>query len=120
MAKKPPADPTEPTFEQSLDELEATVRRLEDGQLGLAEALSCYEGGVKRLKHCYELLRKAERRIELVRGVDEAGDARTQPLEDEVESLEEKADSRGRRRSKPVRRPSQGGTDKIDSPDRLF
>jgi len=67
-----------PTFEHSLAELEAIVHDLEDGQLGLAEALARYEQGVKHLKHCYALLTQAEQKIELLTGVSEDGTAITQ------------------------------------------
>ncbi len=83
------------SFEHSLAELEAIVHELEDGQLGLAEALARYEQGVKHFKHCYELLQQAERKIELLTGVAEDGTAITQPFESEESPL---ADSAGRRR----------------------
>ncbi len=120
MAKKPSQEEPELSFEQALEELEATVHRLEDGQLGLDEALECYEGGVARLKRCYALLRRAERRIELVRGVDAAGDSTTESLDDPAETLQEKADSRSRRRARPPRRGSAGDSTKMDSPESLF
>jgi exodeoxyribonuclease VII small subunit len=72
---------TEATFEQSLAELEQIVRQLEEGQLGLAESLASYELGVKRLKECYQLLERAERRIELLERVDAAGEGVTRPFD---------------------------------------
>ena len=51
------------TFEQSLPELEGTVRDLEDGRLGLEASLARYEQGVGLLKRCYAQLRQAEQRI---------------------------------------------------------
>lgn len=83
------------SFEHSLAELEAIVDQLEDGQLGLAEALARYEQGVKHFKHCYELLQQAERKIELLTGVAEDGTAITQPFETDAAAL---AESAGRRR----------------------
>jgi exodeoxyribonuclease VII small subunit len=59
------------TFEDSLAELEAIVRDLEDGQTGLEEALARYEQGVGLLKRCYTQLREAEQRILLQTGADE-------------------------------------------------
>jgi exodeoxyribonuclease VII small subunit len=125
MAKRKNAkaseDEREPTFEQSLDELESMVRRLEEGQLGLSESLDCYEQGVKHLKRCYRTLEEAERKIELLTGVDADGNPVAQPLDDEDLSLEEKAASRSRRRS----RSSSPATDAVedddvDTSDRLF
>jgi exodeoxyribonuclease VII small subunit len=85
----------EPTFEHSLAELEAVVHDLEEGQLGLAEALARYEQGVNHLKHCYQLLEAAERKIELLTGVAENGTPSTQPFDDASEPL---AHTAGRRR----------------------
>ena len=63
MAKvKPGTSETQPSFEESLDALEEIVHALEEGQIGLAEALTRYEQGVKLLRQCYELLAGAERK----------------------------------------------------------
>jgi exodeoxyribonuclease VII small subunit len=72
----------DPTFEAALALLEEIVHDLEDGRIGLAESLSRYEEGVKLLKRCYALLEQAERRIELVTGIDAAGNPVTQPFDD--------------------------------------
>ena len=85
----------QPSFELSLAELESIVQDLEEGQLGLADALTRYEQGVKHLKHCYLLLQEAERKIELLTGVTEDGTPITQPLDESGESL---AESAGRKR----------------------
>ncbi|MEX0939719.1 MAG: exodeoxyribonuclease VII small subunit [Pirellulales bacterium] len=131
MGKKSTSADVELCFEDALEKLEETVRALEEGELGLAEALHRYEDGVKHLKRCYALLENAQRRIELVTGVDENGNPRTTPLDDaEAGSLDEKAESRGKRRSQPVegKRPARdhGASDDaasgndIDSPGSLF
>ena len=83
------------SFEDSLAALEQVVHDLEEGNLGLTQALDRYETGVKHLKHCYQLLETAERRIELLTGVDEDGKPCTEPFAESNESL---ADSPGRRR----------------------
>ena len=80
IANNPPSDP--PTFEQSLERLEQIVHALEEGELGLTEALAQYEEGVKLLRQSYELLQRAERRIELLSGVDAEGNPITQPFDD--------------------------------------
>lgn len=90
------------SFEASLAELEAIVQQLEDGQLGLAEALERYEQGVKHLKHCYTLLQDAERKIELLTGVKDDGTPITEPFDDQVASLGESA---GRKRSRKSKTP---------------
>jgi exodeoxyribonuclease VII small subunit len=102
MAKKKPVSPDEcaSSFEQSLDELEKIVADLESGKLGLSDALSRYEEGVKHLKACQQLLERAERKIELLSGVDADGNAIAEPFADaEIETLEEKSAVRSQRRS---------------------
>lgn len=111
----------EPTFEQALAQLEVIVRKLEEGQLGLSDALAQYEAGIGHLKRCYEALDKAERKIELLAGVDAAGNLVTRPFDDAELSLEEKAGTRSRRRSaKPSKSasspPAPAGQDVDDSP----
>jgi len=97
----PHEPPCPPSFEQALVQLEQIVHRLEDGEVGLAEALSHYEQGVKLLKQCYGLLQRAERRIELLSGVDAEGNPVTAPFDDEASlALEEQAQSPGRRRAR--------------------
>ena len=89
-----------PTFEDSLANLESVVQRLESGELSLTEALEQYEAGVGHLKHCYAQLEQAERKIELLTGVDAQGEPIVEPFDDEALSLEEKAEARSRRRAR--------------------
>jgi exodeoxyribonuclease VII small subunit len=72
---------TEPTFEQSIADLEQIVRDLEDGQTGLEEALARYEAGVALLRRCYARLKNAEQRIVLLAGVDGDGRPITRPFQ---------------------------------------
>jgi exodeoxyribonuclease VII small subunit len=74
--------PAEPDFEKALQRLEEIVGLLEEGEIGLSEALARYEEGVKLLRQCHDLLERAERRIELLSGVDAEGNPVTRPLED--------------------------------------
>src|ERR1700722_11799464 len=98
-----PAGEKGPSFEQALDQLETIVHALEEGRLGLDESLAHYEAGVKLLRRCHGLLARAERRIELLGSIDGAGREVTEPLDDRALSLDEKAQTRGRRRSKTAR-----------------
>jgi exodeoxyribonuclease VII small subunit len=84
MAKKTAKDETgeSPSFEQSLERLEEIVHLLEEGDLGLNEAMQRYEEGVKLLRQSYELLERAERKIELLSGLDVEGNPLTQPFDD--------------------------------------
>lgn len=54
------------TFENSLQELEKIVQKLEDGDLSLEESLKHFEDGVKLSRECQERLNQAERRIEVL------------------------------------------------------
>jgi exodeoxyribonuclease VII small subunit len=112
------------SFEESLDELEKIVAELESGKLGLSDALARYEEGVKHLKGCQQLLEMAERKIELLSGVDADGNPITQPFEEgDVESLEAKAAARTGRRTSVSKSTSvkitMRGND-IDEVPRLF
>jgi exodeoxyribonuclease VII small subunit len=98
--KRPERDAVSECFEESLAELESIVGRLESGSLSLAEALERYEQCVKHLSSCQRMLERAERRIELLSGVDANGNPITRPFDDAAaDSLEEKSKSRGKRRS---------------------
>jgi len=53
----------EPTFEELFQELEATVEKLEAGNLPLDEALALYERGMELAKKCSAQLDRAELRL---------------------------------------------------------
>jgi exodeoxyribonuclease VII small subunit len=89
-------------FEDGLERLEEIVHLLEGGEVGLSEAMERYEEGVRLLRQSYELLQRAERRIELLSGVDAEGNPITQPFDDSATiSQPESGSRRGRRRSIP-------------------
>ena len=69
------------SFEEAMAKLEETVRQLEDGGTPLADALAQYEQGIGHLKTCYAMLQHAQRRIEILSGVDAQGNPITEPLE---------------------------------------
>ena len=69
MAKPPSVPvPTAPVvaFEQSLDELEQLVVRMEGGELSLDESLASFERGIGLYRHCQQALDKAELRVRLL------------------------------------------------------
>ncbi len=108
------------SFEQALDRLEKTVARLEGGQLGLDDSLAQYEQGIKYLKHCFRQLERAERRIELLSGVDEQGRVRSEPFGESDMSLEEKQAARSRRRSGERASRDRDADPGMDDPATLF
>lgn len=116
--KKQEAEAEQLSFEQSLAELEQIVAKLEGGKLGLGDSLAAYEQGVSRLNGCYQLLKHAERRIELVQSVDAEGRAKTVPLDDAGdEDLAEKSAARSRRRTAGS---GSGGSGRVDDEASLF
>ena len=97
---KSPADRNEDeSVEVMLLQLEETVRKLEQGNLGLQDSLEAYQLGIDRLKRCHKILADAELKIEMLSGVDEDGKPVTQAVDASEMSLEEKQASRSRRRS---------------------
>jgi exodeoxyribonuclease VII small subunit len=69
MAKTAAPKPvSELTFEQALEELDALVRRMEAGELGLDDALAAYRRGAELAKHCQGKLAVAEQEIRKLDG----------------------------------------------------
>ena len=54
------------TFEESLDQLEEIVKKLEDGDMPLEESLALFEKGAKLSRDCRDRLAEAERRTEVL------------------------------------------------------
>ena len=52
-----------PAFEDALEELEAIVERMEDGEPSLEESLKLFERGMGLTRRCQEALDDAEQRI---------------------------------------------------------
>ena len=63
----------EVNFEESLQQVEEIVGRLEGGQLGLTESLDQYEAGIRQLKQCQQMLDAAEQKVNLLSGFDADG-----------------------------------------------
>ena len=59
-------DPTIKDFEAAIAELEAIVKKLEEGDLPLETSLELYERGVHLSRFCHARLEDAERRIEIL------------------------------------------------------
>lgn len=51
------------TLETAFEELEETIKKLEDEQVPLEESLKLYQQGVKLLKYCNDSIDKAEKKI---------------------------------------------------------
>ena len=53
-------------FESALSELEDIVRRLEQGQISLDDAINSYERGALLKQHCEKKLEQARMRVEKI------------------------------------------------------
>jgi len=58
------AKTTEPTFEESVERLEALIEAMENGDTPLADLVAKFEEGSKLLKRCQAQLKEAELKIE--------------------------------------------------------
>ncbi len=59
-----PSDPAgEVSFEVALGEVEAIIRRIEAGEVGLEASIKEYERGVALIKRCREVLDRVEQRV---------------------------------------------------------
>ncbi|MEM6365539.1 MAG: exodeoxyribonuclease VII small subunit [Planctomycetota bacterium] len=88
-------------FETALAGIEEAVQELESGELTLDQSLKTYEKAVVDMRRCYALLDVAERKINVLSGVDAEGNPVVEPLEmaDEDADLVQKQSSRSRRRT---------------------
>lgn len=59
-----PTKKEEPSFEESLERLEALIAAMENGDTPLAELVAKFEEGSKLLKQCQVQLKEAELKIE--------------------------------------------------------
>ena len=53
-------------FEQSLDELEQLVGKMEHGEMSLEDSLAAYERGVGLYRRCHAALEQAEQSVRLL------------------------------------------------------
>lgn len=70
------------SFEESLDELEALVERMESGELSLEESLGAFERGIALTRSCQKALQAAEQRVEILTAKNP--DASTEPFDDDA------------------------------------
>ncbi len=119
MANKKESEATESVdFESSLAELEVIVRRLEQGGGPLEQALGDYAQAIVLLRACHGRLEHAERKIEILSGIDANGNPVVREVDDEELSLEDKQESRGKRRTVP--RGTAKKTSQTDDEGSLF
>ena len=79
MPKKSPTEASPVThFEQSLEELEQLVEKMETGELSLEQSLTAYERGVGLYRQCQQALEQAELRVRLL--TDPAQPEKSEPF----------------------------------------
>ena len=54
------------TFEQSMQELETLVSKMEQGDLPLEEALQSFERGIQLARHSEQKLKDAEQKVQIL------------------------------------------------------
>ncbi len=64
-------------FEQAMEDLEALVSSMEDGELSLEDSLQAFEKGIKLTRKCQAALKQAEQKVQVL--INENGD--TEDLE---------------------------------------
>jgi exodeoxyribonuclease VII small subunit len=85
VTNKSPEPPRKGDFERSLSRLEEVVKRLENADLSLDEAMKLFEEGVHLSRECQKQLEEAEGRVEiLLKKAD--GKIAAVPFEPEEES----------------------------------
>jgi len=70
---------TPPDFERALADLEATVDKLEHGELSLEDALRHFERGVALARDCQAALKQAEQKVEVL--LQKTPNAQPEPFE---------------------------------------
>lgn len=91
--------PKKERFEDHLAAVEKAVADLEGGKLTLEESLQTYETGIQALQKCYDILKDAEKKIEiLMKG--QGGEVTVQPF-DVKKSDEAEKEARAARKTNP-------------------
>ncbi len=54
----------QPSFEQSLAQLESIVSAIEEGKVGLQDAINQYEKGMTLIQRCRDMLADAEAKVQ--------------------------------------------------------
>ena len=70
----------QPTFEEALSQLECLVAGIEGGKIGLQDAISEYEKGMKLIQYCRSVLADAEAKIQKLQ-LDGNGNLQAVPME---------------------------------------
>ncbi len=72
------------SFEQSMQELETIVSKMEQGELPLEEALQSFERGIQLARHSQQKLKQAEQKVHIL--MSQNGQESLLSFEDNVQS----------------------------------
>ena len=96
--KKPKTNKKQPSFEVSLDQLDAVINQMESRELGLTESIEAYEQGVSLLRQLHEELSDIEQRVVTLVRIDEDGNPVFENAGDSIKDGTKKSKA-GRRKS---------------------
>jgi len=102
-------------FEEALEKLEASVKRLDSEELPLEEALAEYEKGLEALKLCRGILDAAQRKLEILVS-EKDGEAEVEEFDPEGAEARATKPVAASPRAKVSRPPAPAGMD-IESDD---
>lgn len=68
------------SFEQAMGELEIIVRKLEEGNVNLDDAIALYEKGDALRRHCEDKIKQAQMKVEKII-TNQGGEIKTSPLQ---------------------------------------
>jgi exodeoxyribonuclease VII small subunit len=77
-------------FEDSIKRLKNIVEKIEQGEIPLQDSLEQYEQGMLLIKHCRDILQKAEKRIEKI---TKEQSAEPEPAEPKAETEPEEGEA---------------------------
>lgn len=69
------------TFEEEMEQLEAIVERLEEGEVSLEEAISLFKQGMELSKNCHDKLKDFEKQLDEI--INEDGEIMPFQLQEE-------------------------------------
>ncbi len=72
---------SEKTFEEEMEQLEAIVERLEEGEVSLEEAISLFKQGMELSKNCHDKLKAIEKQLDEI--INEDGESTPFQLQEE-------------------------------------
>ena len=102
-----------------MEEIQSIVDQLEEGSIGLEESMQRFERGTTLLKNCYDLLKNAEQRIEVLTARGDDGPLQSEPF-DASATHEQKAPKAGRRKKKTTRKKKPPADEPTPEDDTLF